>query len=103
MGAEGDGPSEDASSRRKKKVCCLVSGCLSHPLTTFCHAPSLHSATPLQTREERKVEQYVKMFSSLEAQQARPRRKEEEAEVGPGGRGKKKAGRLCTSLQWDDK
>lgn len=48
------------------------------------------------------MEQYVKMFSSMEAQQARPRRKEEEAEVGQSGRGKKKTGRLSSSLPWED-
>ena len=72
-----------------------------------CHSPPLVTLLPSallrpQSREERKVEQYVKMFSSMEAQQARPRRKEEEAEAGQGGRGKKKTGRLSSSLQWDD-
>ena len=72
------------------------------PAPSPCYAlPPLPSAVP-QSREERKVEQYVKMFSSMEAQQARPRRKEEEVEVGQGGRGKKKTGRLSSSLQWED-
>ena len=85
---------------------------MSKASSTICHSLpvtllplSLSSPSALlrpQSREERKVEQYVKMFSSMEAQQARPRRKEEEAEAGQGGRGKKKTGRLSSSLQWDD-